>query len=537
MTEDANPPKPIEPAPPNLPAVQQPRRYEVVRSDTDLFDTAKFEHIARVAQAHAEGSFLPAPLRMSEKNEELGQRAVMANCLIVASLANDWGTSFMAVAQSISIVHGKPMFEGKLIAAIIERKLGLRLRYTWSGEPGTDGYGIKVWTEEDEARGYEPIEGTVGEWKTKEKSGGIKSIWIGANKQKQQLAYMGARVWARLNSPGLILGVVGSDEVDEQPPPPPMMAPKLTAGFAGPATQDAQHVVTGTFEVKDPGGFKKAASDVVKASQVVDAAKANPPEEIIEQEAQAASDTKPAAEIVETIDKPKAAEPEKAKAPKGLSKSMAASFKTKVDALQVANEGLMKRGLSPEAMVTTQPTTDEEAQAMIGAINKAIVTAESVIATHDREAEERRATAEAHRAATEAAQGETPTFEQISRNMLDVMRPCKDWPVLKSQLQSIAKSHEWKAFTPAQKDLIYRETWNLANAMNVRELGEGRQMVVYPHADLTAYRCAVAACDDAGQLQDMWGALTDQAVWKNASPANQAALEANTKARLTELSK
>lgn len=217
MTDETSPQTPT----PQLPAVAPAARkeYAVVKSDTAMFDTAAFEHIARLANGLASSSFLPDTITKDKDGVFLPERTILANTLIVCSLAHDWGTNPMAVAQSISVVHGKPMFEGKLIAAIIERRLGMRLLYDYTGEPGSDGYGIRVWTEVDAERHYKPIKGTVGEWATKEKNGSRKSIWVGENKQTMQLAYMGARVWCRLNAPGLILGVYGRDEVDEDEAP------------------------------------------------------------------------------------------------------------------------------------------------------------------------------------------------------------------------------------------------------------------------------------------------------------------------------
>ena len=39
-------------------------------------------------------------------------------------------------AACTSVVHGRLMFEGKLVAAVIAAKLGLELDYEWTGEEG-----------------------------------------------------------------------------------------------------------------------------------------------------------------------------------------------------------------------------------------------------------------------------------------------------------------------------------------------------------------------------------------------------------------
>jgi hypothetical protein len=110
------------------------------------------------------------------------------------------------VAQCVSVVHGKLCYEGKLIAAVIDAKLGIRLKYTWHDE------GEKMWItvsgkyeDEDTAR---KIEGSVEDWKTTGKG----TPWI-RSQYRKMLAYRGAREWARLHSPALMLGVYSDDEL------------------------------------------------------------------------------------------------------------------------------------------------------------------------------------------------------------------------------------------------------------------------------------------------------------------------------------
>jgi hypothetical protein len=50
---------------------------------------------------------------------------IMANCFLVVNQAVRWNMDPFAVAQCVSVVHGKLCYEGKLIAAIIEAKLGI----------------------------------------------------------------------------------------------------------------------------------------------------------------------------------------------------------------------------------------------------------------------------------------------------------------------------------------------------------------------------------------------------------------------------
>jgi hypothetical protein len=54
---------------------------------------------------------------------------VQARAYLVANQAELWKADPMAVAQCTSIVHGKLMYEGKLVHGIISARLGIDLLY------------------------------------------------------------------------------------------------------------------------------------------------------------------------------------------------------------------------------------------------------------------------------------------------------------------------------------------------------------------------------------------------------------------------
>lgn len=538
--------EPAAPPPQNLPAV---RKFEVVQNDTALFDTAKFEQIARVATAHFEASFLPVALttvQVGENKVELGPKAILANCLIVSSLAHDWGTSFMAVAQCISIVHGKPMFEGKLIAAVIERRLGFRLRYEYSGEPGTDSYGVKVFTDRDAAEGYNPIEGTVGEWATKERGGARKSIWVGANRQKLQLAYMGARVWARLNSPGLILGVVGSDEVDDmdvithQPAPPPAT---LSGGFrtttAAPAPEVAYRDADRELALRHAGAGEEESELALKW---------------LYGQGHSLSALDKDADWTWYL-----AAYRDRKKPEPIGKAMSHALliaRGQIDELVGQLSPHMGETVPENWLFQPSPTpfpeTADEGQALLGRMNRWIDRAKVILADHAKAALAPKAAAAPAEAAGEDGEEEPstsppppppppplppapppPTFEVVLNSLLTTLRPSKTWEGLKATLSGFAKNPEWKRMTSDDKSRVYREIWALADKLNAAKLaGPDNCMEVHPDTDITAYRCALEACDDRGMVQAMWSQMLDADPWRQASPANQRALTDATAARL-----
>lgn len=198
-------------------AARQPSRREIIIDAVPIFDTARFEHMQRIATVMAHMSLIPDTLAF-EKNEAGRQVAlpietVTANCFLIVNQATRWGMDPFAVAQCVSVVHGKLCHEGKLIAAVLEAKLGVELEYEISGE-GDDMKVIVTGAINGhpvlDSRGRPKIvEGTVDEWKTE----GRGSPWAARGGRPRMLRYRGAREWGRQHAPGLMLGVYGDDEL------------------------------------------------------------------------------------------------------------------------------------------------------------------------------------------------------------------------------------------------------------------------------------------------------------------------------------
>ncbi len=176
-----------------------------------VLDTARFEHMQRISTVMARGSLIPDSLRKTKVDGQdvwLSEPEVIANCFLVVNQAVRWGMDPFAVAQCVSVVHGRLCYEGKLVAAVLDAKLGVRLNYEWSGS----GEAMRV-----VVRGRRPgdaedrtVTGSVAEWKTTGKG----SPWSPPQYQKM-LAYRGAREWARLWAPGMMLGVYSEDEMSD----------------------------------------------------------------------------------------------------------------------------------------------------------------------------------------------------------------------------------------------------------------------------------------------------------------------------------
>lgn len=133
------------------------------------------------------------------------------DCLLVIEQAMRWNMSPFAVAQCTSVIQGKLMFEGKLVAAAVQSSgiLDGRLSYEFAGE--------------GEKRSI-TIGGTIrGETKSREMSIALKDaittnpLW--KKQPDQQLVYFATRAWARRHTPEVMLGVYSPEEIEAGPKP------------------------------------------------------------------------------------------------------------------------------------------------------------------------------------------------------------------------------------------------------------------------------------------------------------------------------
>jgi RecT family len=171
---------------------------------------ATMEEAVRLAELMASAKLVPAALQKSP-----------ADCLMVIQQAIRWGMDVFAVAQECSVIQGKLMHSGKLVAAVINARGGLaeRLAFAYDGE-GDD----RSITVSGRLSGeVEPREVVVRlrDARTANK------VW--QTQPDQQLMYHASRVWARRHAPELMLGVYSPEEFDEpaplssaakRPPPP-----------------------------------------------------------------------------------------------------------------------------------------------------------------------------------------------------------------------------------------------------------------------------------------------------------------------------
>jgi hypothetical protein len=127
------------------------------------------------------------------------------DCLMAIEQAMRWGMSPFAVAQATSIISGKLMFEGKLVAAAVETSGAIvgQLEYEFSGEG--DARAVKVSGTRRGETNPRTVTVVLKEARTN------NEMW--RRQPDQQLVYHGARVWARRWTPAVILGVYSREEM------------------------------------------------------------------------------------------------------------------------------------------------------------------------------------------------------------------------------------------------------------------------------------------------------------------------------------
>lgn len=166
---------------------------------SNLFGLSTLDQALAFAGQMSKAKLLPAHLQNSP-----------ADCLRVVMQAARWGMDPFSVADKTSIISGKLMYEGQLVAAVVNArgKLSKRLSYDYKGE-GTS----RVLTVSGVLEGEETprtIDLTHAQALKINRNGQM------AANPDQQMAYIGSRIWARRHMPELMLGVYTPDEIDPE---------------------------------------------------------------------------------------------------------------------------------------------------------------------------------------------------------------------------------------------------------------------------------------------------------------------------------
>lgn len=197
-----------------------------------LLDPNYFGQVMAVAEVMASSSLIPESLRFDKPGDTnkkpLPFDEVKANCFLITNQAFKWKADPFAVAQCCSVVYGRLMYEGKLVAAILAGNLGIKLHYSYGrwdaatkkcieGEEAKgEDLAVRVWevlstdpVTGEPRLGKRYVDGFVGAWKTDGKG----SPWSPPN-WRRQLSYRGSREWCRIHEPGIMVGIITDDEFD-----------------------------------------------------------------------------------------------------------------------------------------------------------------------------------------------------------------------------------------------------------------------------------------------------------------------------------
>lgn len=150
-----------------------------------------------------------AEMMATAKLVPVGLQKSPADCLMVIQQAIRWQMDPFAVAQECSVIQGKLMHSGKLVAAVVNSRgeLANRLSFVYGG--AGQNRTIVVSGRLDGETEPRTVEVKLADAKTNNR------VW--QTQPDQQLMYHGVRVWARRHMPELMLGVYSPEEFDEGP--------------------------------------------------------------------------------------------------------------------------------------------------------------------------------------------------------------------------------------------------------------------------------------------------------------------------------
>jgi hypothetical protein len=130
-----------------------------------------------------------------------------ADCLMVIQQAVRWQMDPFAVAQECSVIQGKLMHSGKLVAAVVNSRGNLSQRLSFEYKGGGEDRTINVSGQLQGETTPRTVSVVLKNAKTNNR------VW--QSQPDQQLMYHGVRVWARRHTPELMLGVYSPEEFDE----------------------------------------------------------------------------------------------------------------------------------------------------------------------------------------------------------------------------------------------------------------------------------------------------------------------------------
>lgn len=559
---------------PQTTALATVRQRAVVESVQPLFDTAKFEHFQRAATALMNSTLLSPSVKGDSPQQ------CFSNLILIFEVADRWRMPATALAQCVSVVHGKLMFEGKVITAMLESTLAVRLHYHWTGERGTPAYRIYVSDKPFEdltpdqlaalapdkyPKGFRMIDGSVGDWQTFQKDGRSPNpAWTGAA-SRNQLAYRGSREWARLYEPGQMLGVYGDDEITAwEERATPAAQPAITTGFSKPAEPatgdgvvDAEfEAVTETQQQQEPA--QPAKRRAAKPSQA-DADQARDAKVREETQARLAK-----CEEARQLGHAAGFAGQMPNVPLGLTEEEQRYW------LNGHREGLDARPVGRAAPVESEVADPEPGQEAVDSGERSGMALEAFEAGHEAglrgdpgdvprawsnwpddfsegwnagaaerlqdQADDGTDTDEDEAAFAGDADpadedGEPSAFDRFAGSV----RGFPTWGDVKRALTELTKTEDWKAAAAEAGAPSIRQA-RICAGLRLAELqAGGKEALDVQATDLTAFRCWMETVDDSDLVQGKWQELVQSPAWSALTADQRGKMEKAVKARMEEL--
>ncbi|MGP1605736.1 MAG: RecT family recombinase [Moraxella sp.] len=185
-----------------------------------MFNDGLFAKCERLAQIMASGS-CTIPKHLQGK---------VGDCFAIIGQSLRWGMDPFAVAQKTHLVNGTLGYEAQLVIAVINARAPIvgRLKFDYFGDWS------KVKSKDDKSDNVGVVVSAIMQGDTEPTTLSISMAQIGTVRNsplwtadpRQQLAYLGAKRWARLYCPDVILGVYTPDELADRPSEPNLVAPE-----------------------------------------------------------------------------------------------------------------------------------------------------------------------------------------------------------------------------------------------------------------------------------------------------------------------
>lgn len=538
-------------------APQPGRQVARVENIQPMLDTDRFEHFQRAASALMHSSILNPSIRGDSPQQ------CFSNLMLVFDLSDRWKLPAMSIAQCISIVHNKVVYEGKLIQAAMDASLGVTLYPWWTGERGSIDYRIYLsdhpWDDLDDdtlatlkpgiqMRGRRIVDGSVEEWRTFGKDQRTPNpAWTGAATQNQ-LLYRGSREWARRFEPAVLLGVYGDDEIEQIQSRMDRVrdvtpaAPGLTGGLTKPADPVVQPepeeveveevkgdgVQTGQQEAQGGQGEPEAAqaeegkedgqgcAQGDPATNAADAEPSGPTDDEVADRAKAAYEA--------TFCGAKHTYDGEDTWPAQARKVIDAQAQIGTDAFEDALELAYQQGAAGQVMTELQPPAEEKGLAHRWKLLRAEWEKGQAQLAEDQKAGT--ASESEDQSGDEDTDGESDAMDGWASHLISL----NSWAEIKPALHAFSQTDSWKAMDAEALAEVRSLAWARENGI----IQAGTEKFDFLN-DLTAFRCWIEWTEDADAIEGNWQAIASMPHFQGLGEAQQKALAGAVQARIQAL--